>query len=100
MLVESDAVVAEPVHLLPCLQMFRIGACRHVRFKMLSGQRVGKLVASLQMLELLAIREQVENKDFHRRSPPSVALLPADGRSRLRSSSAKLNLSITGPVIP
>jgi len=50
MLVESDAVVAEPIHLLPCLQMLGIGACRHVCFKMPWGQRIGKLAANLQVL--------------------------------------------------
>ena len=39
---------------------------------MLPRQRIGQLGADLQMLELFAIGQQVEEEDFHRAAPPSV----------------------------
>ena len=65
MLVEADAVVAEPVELLPGLEMLGVGAHRDVGLEVLLGQRIGQLVADLQMVEVLAIGQQIEDEDLH-----------------------------------
>jgi hypothetical protein len=57
MLVKADAVIAEPVHLLPGFEMLGIGAHRDVRFEIAVGERIGELDADLEMLELFAIGE-------------------------------------------
>ena len=66
MLVEADTVIAQPVELFPRLEMLGVGAHGHVRPEVLLAQRIGQLDAAvLQMIEVLAIGEQVENEDFH-----------------------------------
>ena len=45
MLVEADAVVAEPVDLLPGVEMLGVGAHRDVGLEMRLRQRIGQLVA-------------------------------------------------------
>ena len=66
MLVEADTVVTQPVQFLPRLEMLSVGAHGHVRPEMLLAERIGQLGgAVLQMVEVLAIGEQVEDKDFH-----------------------------------
>ncbi len=70
-LVEPDAVIAEPVHLLPGLEMLGIGAHRDLGFEVLLRQRIGQLVADLQMVELFAIGQEIEDEDLHVvRQPP------------------------------
>jgi hypothetical protein len=41
MLVEADAIVAEPVHLLPDREMLGIGARRDLRIEMILRQGIG-----------------------------------------------------------
>ena len=66
MLVEADAVVAEPVHLLPGVEMLGVGAHRDVGLEVLLAQRIGQLGrAVLQVVEVLAVGEQIEDEDFH-----------------------------------
>ena len=65
MLVEADAVIAEPVELLPCREMLGIGARRDFGLEVLLAKRIGQLAADFQMFELLAIRQQIKDKDFH-----------------------------------
>ena len=65
MLVEADAVIAELVHLLPGVEMLGIGAHRDIGLEVAAGKRVGELAADLEMVELFAIGEQVEDEDFH-----------------------------------
>jgi hypothetical protein len=36
---------------------------------MLSAQRIGQLAVDLQMLELFAVSQEVEDKDFHALTP-------------------------------
>ena len=48
MLVEADAVIAEPVDLLPRREMLGIGARRDVGLEMLAPQRIGQLVPTLR----------------------------------------------------
>src|SRR5262249_35450528 len=64
-LVEPDPVIAEPVELFPGVEMLAIGPGRDLGVEMFVGQRVGQLVAELQMLELLAISQEIEDKNFH-----------------------------------
>jgi hypothetical protein len=70
MLVETDAVIAEPVELLPGCEMLLIGARRHRRAEMPAGQRIRQLAADLQMFELLAVRQEIEDEDLHRSPVP------------------------------
>src|SRR5215475_1496006 len=64
-LVEADAVIAELVHLLPGFEMLGIGAHRDVGLEVAIGERIGELAADLEMLELFAIGEQVEDENLH-----------------------------------
>ena len=78
MLVEADAIIAEPVELLPGGEMLGVGARRDLGREMLSRQRIGQLAADFQMFELLAIGQQVKDKDFHSiTSPRAISLGPA-----------------------
>ena len=43
MLVEADAVIAQPVHLFPGIEMLGVGADRDVRLEMPLAQRIGQL---------------------------------------------------------
>jgi hypothetical protein len=81
MLVEPGAVIAEPIELLPSLEMFGIGPCRDLRLEILLRQRIGQLVADLQMLELFTVRQEIENEDLHRIVPPGrCSAMTRDGR--------------------
>ena len=64
-LVEADAVVAQAVELLPRVEMLGVSAHRHVGLEMLLAERIGQLGALLDMVEVLAVGEQVEDEDFH-----------------------------------
>ena len=74
MLVEPDSVITQAVELLPGFQMLGIGPGRHLGFEIFVGQRVGQLVADLQVLKLFAIGQEIENKHFHRIAPPGRTL--------------------------
>ena len=54
MLVEADAVIAEPVDLFPGIEVFGIGARGDRGIEMLAPQGIGQLVIDLQMIEMLA----------------------------------------------
>jgi hypothetical protein len=75
MLVETDAVIAEAVQLFPGGKVLGVSADGDLRPEITFRQRIGQLAADLQMIELLAISQQVEDKDLHRVLPK--ALLPA-----------------------
>ena len=72
MFVEADAVIAQAIQLLPGVEMLGVGPHRDVRFEMPFAQRIGQLRPGLQMVEVLAIGEEVEDEDFHARklAPP------------------------------
>jgi len=65
-LVEPDAVIPQPIELLPSLEVFGIGSRRNLRLEILLWQRVGQLVADLQVLELFAVSQEIEYKNLHR----------------------------------
>src|ERR1019366_7539393 len=65
MFIETDAVIAETVHFFPGIEMLGVGANGHVRLEVPVRQRVGEFAADLEMVELFAIGEQVENENFH-----------------------------------
>src|SRR5215469_11197112 len=85
-LVEADTVIAELIHLLPGFEMLGIGAHRDVGLEVAAGERVGELAADLEMVELFAIGEQVEDEDFHARFPVTCRWC---GRYGVSSGSAK-----------
>ena len=62
MLVEADAVIAEAVHLLPGFEVLGIGPERDVGLEVAVRQRVGQLAADLEMIELFAVGQQVEDE--------------------------------------
>jgi hypothetical protein len=70
-LVEADAVETELVQLLPGIEVLGIGADRRGRVEMLLRQRVRQLPPGLEVVEVLAIGQQVEDEDF----PARVTLL-------------------------
>ncbi len=65
MLVEADPVIAQAVHLFPGIEMLGVRTDRHVRLEMPLAQGIGQLRARLQMVEVLAVGQKVEDKDFH-----------------------------------
>src|SRR5271170_8038944 len=64
-LVEPDPVIAEPVKLFPRVEVLGIGSRRDLRIEVLLRQRIGQFAADLQMVQLLPIGQQIEDKDFH-----------------------------------
>ena len=67
-LVEPDAVIAEPVELLPGLEVLGVGAHRHLRPEESLRQRPWQLaLAILEVLQVLAVRHQIKDKDSHAR---------------------------------
>src|SRR5471032_3232315 len=83
MFVEADAVIAEPVHFLPGIEMFGIGANRDVGLEVAVRQRIGQFAADLEMVELFAIGEQIEDEDLHGHVPSdNMAILPCGGNCR------------------
>ena len=73
-LVEPDAVIAQPVELFPGLEVLGIGPRRDLGLEVFLWQRVGQLVADLQVLELFAISQEIEDEDLHLvRQPPRDA---------------------------
>src|SRR6516165_7213508 len=83
MLVEPDAVITQPVELLPRLEMFGIGPRRDLGLEIFVRQRIGQLVADLQMIELFTISQEIEYEDFHRIAPhPPASRAPPSPRKR------------------
>jgi hypothetical protein len=62
---EAETVVAETVDLLPGIEVLGIGAHRDVGPEVTRRKRVGEFAAHLQMVEVFAVGEQIENEDFH-----------------------------------
>src|SRR5262249_50011928 len=79
-LVEPDPVIAQPVELLPSLQMLGISPHRDFGFEVFLWQRIGQLVADFQMLELLPICQEIEYEDFHVVRQPPLFIGPEAGR--------------------
>src|SRR4051812_11497101 len=76
MLVEADAVEAEPVDLFPGRQMLGVGAHRDIRFEMLLRQWIGQPVCRAQMVQLLAVSMEIEDENLHARILQDRGLLP------------------------
>jgi hypothetical protein len=72
MLVEPQAVVAELVDQFPGVEVLGVGADRDLGFEMAAGERVRQFGADLQMIELFAISQQIEDEYFHGRIPVRV----------------------------
>src|SRR6185437_5849316 len=99
MLVEADAVITEPVHFLPRRQMLGIGLRRDRGLEVLFLERERQLVGDFQVVEMLAIRQEVENEDFH-----CAKFLPASKKQKtLNHKDAKAPSSFsprpTSPMI-
>src|SRR5258708_31668900 len=62
---EAGAGIAQAIGLLPWLEMLGIGAHGNVRLEVLLAERIGQLDALFDVVEILAIGEQVEEEDFH-----------------------------------
>jgi hypothetical protein len=90
-LIEPDAVIAEPVEFLPRLEMFDIGARGDLRVAVFLRQFVG----DFQVFELLTVSQEIEYEDFHRVASRRIhgfvtpARAGAHGQHRSRSSSGK-----------
>ena len=65
MLVKADAVIAELVEFFPRIEMLRIGLGGFLRIEMRLAERVGQRRAGLQLVEVDAVRQQVEDEDLH-----------------------------------
>ena len=66
-LVQPDAVVAEPVHLLPHGEMLLVGARRDLRLEIGARQRKRHVPAGLELVEMAVERQEVEQEDLHER---------------------------------
>jgi hypothetical protein len=64
-LVEPHAVEAEALERFPRGEVLGVGAHRHVGLEMAAGQGPRQLLALLQMVQVLAIGQQVEDEDVH-----------------------------------
>jgi len=64
-LVEPDSIITQPVELLPSLEVLGIGPHRNLRLEIFLRQRIWQLAADFQMLQLLAIRQEVEYENLH-----------------------------------
>ena len=64
-LVQADAVVAEPVHLLPHREMLLVGARRDLRLEIGARQRKRHVPPRLELVEVAVIGQQVEQEDLH-----------------------------------
>ena len=70
-LVEPHPVIAQAVELFPRLEVLGIGPRGDLGLKVFLWQRIRQLVADFQVLELLTIRQKIEDEDFHVvRQPP------------------------------
>jgi hypothetical protein len=77
MLVETDAVMAEPIHFLPGFEMFGVGSHRHVCLEVSVRQGIGELASDFEMVELFAVCEQIEDENLHGRFPYiDIVVLP------------------------
>src|SRR5438105_9740349 len=97
MLVEADAVVAELVQLLPGVEVLSVGPHRDLRLEVFLFEWPGQFRGAIfQMFQVLAIRQQIENKYPHER-PRSYeyrhthntvrgSLRPGPGRGPVRGS--------------
>ena len=65
MLVQADAVIAEPVHLLPHGEMLLVGARRGLGIEIRFRQRKGHVPPGLELVEMTVEREKVEQEDLH-----------------------------------
>jgi hypothetical protein len=65
MLIEADAVIAKEVQLLPGIEVLGVCTHRDIGFEMLLAERIGQLRPRLQMVEILAVGEEIEDEDFH-----------------------------------
>jgi len=71
-LVEPDAVITQAVQFLPGFEVLGVGSCRDFGLEILLGQRIGQLVVDFQVLELLPVSKEIEDKDLHViRQPPA-----------------------------
>ena len=66
-LVEPHAVVPEPVHRLPGGEVLGVRADGHIRLEVPPGQGPRQLLAVFQMVQMLAVGQQVEDEDVHER---------------------------------
>jgi hypothetical protein len=73
MFVEAQAIVAETIDFLPGVEVLRVGSDREVGVEVTRGERVGEFVVDLQVVEVFAIGEKVEDEDFH--DAPCVVLV-------------------------
>src|SRR5262249_25771921 len=76
-LVEPDPVVTQAVQFLPGFEVLGIGSRRDLWLEVFLRQRIRQLVVDFEVLELLAISKEIEDKDLHVvRPPPPVLLAP------------------------
>ena len=92
MLIEPQPVVAELVDQFPCVEVLGIGSDCNLWFKMAAGEGVRKLGTRFQVVELLAIGKQVEDKDFHGTVPVTLGAV-------WDVEMAEVNLAPTGSLL-
>lgn len=64
-LVEAHPVTAEPVELVPCREVLGTGPHGNLRFEMGLGKQTWQAIGGAQVIQRLAIGQQVEDKDLH-----------------------------------
>src|SRR2546428_390086 len=67
MLVEAHTVVAEPIHGLPGREMLGVGAHGHLGLEVPPREGPRKLLAVLEMVEVLGVGKKIEDEDPHGR---------------------------------
>ena len=81
-LVEADAVVAQPVHRLPRVEVLGVRLHRHLRLEVAPRQRPRQLVALLQVVEVFVVGKQVEHEHAHAGPPCQMPRTAAVGNAR------------------
>src|SRR5215472_10792566 len=69
--------------------MLGIGPCRYLGLEVFVGQRIGQLAVDFQMLELLAVSQQIKDEDLHRIPLPGRYFASTHGRCRQNSFQPK-----------
>ena len=69
MFIETETVVAELIDQFPRIEVLGVSADGDLGFEMPARERIGQFGARLKMVELLTVRQQVEDEDFHGTAP-------------------------------
>src|SRR6516165_5062462 len=65
MLVKANPVVSAPIERLPGVEMLRVGPHRDLGVEVVFAERVRQRLAVFEVVEIGAVRQEIEDKDLH-----------------------------------